>query len=186
VFSQDESRFGLLTVRRRRLTACSIQPVGPVQHVFEWFYVYGVEEDSRQYLRRLVHPHNAALRHALRPLRRQPPPVMLAVRWEPVRGCWTSAIVPPFRPRFPLGQLVVTPGALAALAESEQSPMEFVRWHHQGDWGEVPEEDRQENEYAVTHGFRLVSAYTLRTGVRIWIITEADRSATTILLPSEY
>ena len=51
VFSQDESRFGLLTVRRRRLTACGVQPVGPVQHVFEWFYVYGaVAPDHRRAL----------------------------------------------------------------------------------------------------------------------------------------
>jgi hypothetical protein len=145
-----------------------------------------VADDSRPYIKRLVHPHNPALRNALRPLRRHPPAVTLAVRWEAAHGSWVSAMVRPFQPRFPLGQLVATPGALAALAESGHSPLEFVRRHQQGDWGEVPEEDRQENEYSVTHGFRLLSAYTLRTGIRMWIITEADRSATTILLPSEY
>jgi hypothetical protein len=64
--------------------------------------------------------------------------------------------------------------------------MQFMARHQAGDWGEVPQEDRQENEFSLQHGFRLLSAYTLNTEVRIWIITEADRSATTILLPSEY
>jgi hypothetical protein len=54
------------------------------------------------------------------------------------------------------------------------------------EWGEVPEEDKQENEFSVQHGFRLMSAYTTSAGKKIWIITEADRSATTILLPREY
>jgi hypothetical protein len=145
-----------------------------------------VAEDSRPYIRRLVHPQNPALRSALRPLRGHPPAVTLAVRWEAARGSWVSAIVRPFQPKFPLGQLVATPGALAAFAESGHSPLEFVRRHQEGDWGEVPEEDRQENEFSVAQGFRLLSAYTLRTGIRIWIITEPDRSATTILLPEEY
>jgi len=55
-----------------------------------------------------------------------------------------------------------------------------------GDWGEVPEEDKQENEFSVEHGFRILSAYTTSAGDRIWILTEADRSATTTMLPSEY
>ena len=55
-----------------------------------------------------------------------------------------------------------------------------------GDWGEVPEEDKRENEFSVQQGFRILSAYTTSAGERIWIITEADRSATTILLPDEY
>ena len=58
--------------------------------------------------------------------------------------------------------------------------------HLSGDWGEVDEHDRQENESGLRNQFRLMSVYTLRTGVKIWIITEADRSATTILLPEEY
>jgi hypothetical protein len=120
-----------------------------------------VAEESRRYLKRLVHPHNPALRQALRPLRRHPPAVTLAVRWEAAHGCWVSALVRPFQPKFPLGRLVATRGALAALAESGQSLMEFVRRHQEGDWGEVPEEDRRENDYSVTHGFRLLSAYTL-------------------------
>jgi hypothetical protein len=145
-----------------------------------------IAENSQSYLKRLVQPDNNALRKALRPLRRHPPSVTLAVRWEAEQGYWVSAVVRPFQPKFPLGQLVSTRGALAALAESGHSPLEFVRRHQEGDWGEVPEEDQQENEVSLQQGFRLLSAYTLRTGVRIWLITEADRSATTILLPGEY
>ena len=57
-------------------------------------------------------------------------------------------------------------------------------WHVNGDWGDMPEEDKQENEFSIQHGFRIFSAYTTSAGERIWIITEADRSATTILLPT--
>jgi hypothetical protein len=89
-------------------------------------------------------------------------------------------------PKFPLGQLVATPGALQAMAESGEDPLTFVVRHQSGDWGEVPAEDAQENEFSLQHGFRLLSAYTLTTGVKIWLITEADRSATTILRPEEY
>jgi len=58
--------------------------------------------------------------------------------------------------------------------------------HLTGDWGEVDDHDRRENELSVVQGFRLLSAYTLSNGTKLWIITEADRSATTLLLPSEY
>jgi len=88
--------------------------------------------------------------------------------------------------RFALGRVVATPGALAALEEAPQSPLEFLARHASGDWGEIDEHDRQENEFSLAHGFRLLSVYTLSTGARIWIITEADRSITTLLLPSEY
>lgn len=88
--------------------------------------------------------------------------------------------------RFPLGQVVATPGALQALTDAGDSPASFLRRHVVGDWGELDEEDRQENERSVSDGCRLLSAYTTSTGIRIWIITEADRSATTLLLPSEY
>jgi hypothetical protein len=88
--------------------------------------------------------------------------------------------------RFPLGRIVATPGALAALEEAGESPGTFLKRHVTGDWGEVDEHDRQENEFSVAHGFRLLSAYTVTNGTKLWIITEADRSATTILLPSEY
>jgi hypothetical protein len=88
--------------------------------------------------------------------------------------------------RFQLGQVVATPGALQALEEAGQEPVEFLRRHQSGDWGELGKEDRRENELSLKEGFRLMSAYRTRRGVRLWIITEADRSATTILLPDEY
>jgi hypothetical protein len=87
---------------------------------------------------------------------------------------------------FPLGQIVATPGALAALEDAGQTPLELLRRHAAGDWGELDEHDRQENEFSLRRGFRLLSAYTLTNGTRIWIITEADRSVTIFLLPSEY
>ncbi len=87
---------------------------------------------------------------------------------------------------FSLGQIVATPGALRALQKAEQEPHEFLDRHVNGDWGEVPEEDKKENEFSVQHGFRILSAYTTSAGDRIWLLTEADRSATTFLLPDEY
>jgi hypothetical protein len=87
---------------------------------------------------------------------------------------------------FPLGRVVATPGALRALEKAEQAPQEFLARHVSGDWGDIPAEDRQENELALTRALRIVSAYTTSTGERLWIITEADRSATTFLLPEEY
>lgn len=92
----------------------------------------------------------------------------------------------PIIPRFALGQLAITTGARDALTESEQSPNEFLQRHANGDWGELDEYDRRENELSIRDGFRILSAYRTRLGSRLWIITEADRSATTILLPEEY
>ncbi len=66
------------------------------------------------------------------------------------------------------------------------SPFELVRRHAAGDWGDLCSEDRRENVYAIRCGFRLLSTYVLSTGERVWIITEADRTVTTVLLPSEY
>jgi hypothetical protein len=90
------------------------------------------------------------------------------------------------RPKFDLRKLVATPGALDALTDAGQSPMEFVSRHLRGDFGEVCEEDRQANEDALRHDERLLSVYRTAKGVKIWIITEADRSSTCILLPGEY
>ncbi len=87
---------------------------------------------------------------------------------------------------FPLGQIVATPGALDSLEEANQTPIEFLRRHQSGDWGIVPEEDKQENDFSVNNGLRILSAYELNTKVKIWLITEADRSVTTFLLPQEY
>jgi hypothetical protein len=88
--------------------------------------------------------------------------------------------------RFSLGHVVATPGALSAFQKAEQLPAEFLDRHVNGDWGDVPEEDQHENEVAVEQGFRILSAYTTSAGDRIWVLTEADRSATIILLPEEY
>jgi hypothetical protein len=88
--------------------------------------------------------------------------------------------------RFPPGRIVATPGALAALAEAGESPDIFLKRHFIGDWGEVDEHDRRENELSIVQGFRLLSSYTLSNETKLWIITEADRSVTTLLLPSEY
>jgi Protein of unknown function (DUF2958) len=89
-------------------------------------------------------------------------------------------------PKFSLGQVVATPGAVEALERNRQHPTSFMRRHIRGDWGELDAHDVAENEYALAHGVRLLSAYTLKDGTRIWIITEADRSTTTVLLPEEY
>ena len=90
------------------------------------------------------------------------------------------------KPLFDLGQLVATPGALAALEKSGQSPMAFLSRHVRGDWGELSEDDRKENQFSLEKGFRLLSSYQTNAGERVWVITEADRSHTTILLPDEY
>ena len=81
---------------------------------------------------------------------------------------------------------MATPGALAALERAKQEPREFLDRHVAGDWGEVPQEDKVENEVSVLNGYRVLSAYRTKLGERLWILTEADRSLTTILLPEEY
>ena len=88
--------------------------------------------------------------------------------------------------RFALGETLITPGAQEALENSGETAIHFLRRHMSCDWGEISEDDAQENELALREGFRLLSAYRTSKGQKIWIITEADRSATTILLPSEY
>ena len=91
------------------------------------------------------------------------------------------------KPLFSLGQAVVaTPGALEALEEAGQNAFEFLVRHQRGDWGTVPEEDKAENDFSVSRNLRILSAYELKTGVKIWVISEADRSVTTCLLPQEY
>ena len=89
-------------------------------------------------------------------------------------------------PRFALGRVVATPGALKALRQAGQSSYELLRRHASGDWGDVSPDDVRENELSVGQGFRIISSYRLPTAATIWIITEADRSATTLLLPAEY
>ncbi len=90
---------------------------------------------------------------------------------------------------FPLGQVVATPGALDALAGVGRTPAEFLERHAAGDWGDVGREDAAENALSLARGFRLLSVYRYDPAdpeAKVWIITEADRSSTSLLLPSEY
>ncbi len=145
-----------------------------------------IAQESTQYLRVLPHPRIGRMRDALLPLLQNLPAVTLALAWYPENQCWVSQIVDPRVPLFPLGLVVGTQGAVSALEKAEQGPQEFLDRHVRGDWGEVPEADKRENEYSLQYGFRIHSAYTTTAGDRIWVITEEDRSATTLLLPEEY
>ena len=87
---------------------------------------------------------------------------------------------------FSLGQIVATPGALEALEEARQAPLHLLNRHLIGDWGDLDKEDIKANNDALIYGDRLFSAYRLTTGEKVWIITEADRSSTCILLPEDY
>ena len=88
--------------------------------------------------------------------------------------------------RFLLGETYITPGAEEALMMAGQTGIEFLRRHMSGDFGELADEDAQENELSLQEGFRLLSAYRTAKGQKLWIITEADRTSTTVLLPDEY
>jgi hypothetical protein len=88
--------------------------------------------------------------------------------------------------RFELGRLVMTPGAIEALEEAGQSPQEMISRHARLEQGELCDEDHRENLFSVDKHLRIFSAFKTANGVKIWVITEADRSATTLLLPDEY
>ena len=95
------------------------------------------------------------------------------------------------QPAFPLGRVTATPGALACLEAALRPPHALLARHAAGDWGDLPEADRQLNDQALKTGDRLLSAYSLTEARTIWIITEAEdasgqRAATTLLLPEEY
>ena len=121
------------------------------------------------------------------------------VNWQEIAGSWLddfcpeppseepeaqAPIAPTAEPLFPLGRVVATPGALDAIpADSITSA---IYRHERGDWGLVCEQDRAENEFSLKEGLRLMSVYETTSGIRFWIITEADRCATTVLLPDEY
>lgn len=81
---------------------------------------------------------------------------------------------------------MATPGALRACDESQTNPVQLLRRHVTGDWGDLEAEDRAANNAALVSGARILSAYSLATDERLWIITEADRASTTLLLPMEY
>lgn len=87
---------------------------------------------------------------------------------------------------FSLGQIFLTVGAKEALEESGQNAFDFLSRHQTGDWGDLCEEDKQENDFSVKEGFRILSAYKTNSGERIYVITEADRSSSCLLLPEEY
>jgi hypothetical protein len=90
----------------------------------------------------------------------------------------------PLSAKFTLGHVVATPNALANL--TPQDVQRALRRHAVGDWGDLCEEDRRENELSLLQGFRLLSAYHAANGIKFWVITEADRSVTTVLLPEDY
>ena len=88
--------------------------------------------------------------------------------------------------RFPLGRVVATPGAIEALEQASINGFELLSRHHRGDWGDLSEDDKAENEFSVDKYLRIFSSYRISDDEKVWIITEADRSVTTLLLPSEY
>jgi hypothetical protein len=103
-----------------------------------------------------------------------------------LRGEYGVGRIQSVKSLFTLGQVVATPGALAALEKADHQPGDFLARHANGDWGEVPSEDVKDNEFSLKHGFRLLSAYRTSAGDKIRVITEADRSSTCLLLPEEY
>jgi len=100
--------------------------------------------------------------------------------WTLTKKIW-SDLMPP---QFSLGHVVATPGALELLQGESIWP--YIARHARGDWGDLGHADIKENELSLKHGYRLLSAYNLPSGERIWINTEADRSSTCVLLPEEY
>ncbi|MGA8037216.1 MAG: hypothetical protein WB985_14710 [Candidatus Acidiferrales bacterium] len=90
------------------------------------------------------------------------------------------------QPLFSLGQVVATPRALAALQKAGQGPQDFLSRHARGGWGDLCEEDRGENQFSLERGLQLLSSYQTLAGVKLYVITESDRSATTILFPEDY
>lgn len=92
----------------------------------------------------------------------------------------------PAKALFPLGHLVATPAALAALERTGENAQTFLQRHITRDWGDLSQQDKQENDCSIDIPLRLLSAYTLTDETKIWIITEADRSSTCVLLPDDY
>jgi hypothetical protein len=86
---------------------------------------------------------------------------------------------------FSLGRTLATPAARDELSELNYSPLDLLRRHMSGDWSEMDADDQKSNREAITKDSRVFSAYTIQS-TKFWVITEADRSSTTILLPSEY
>jgi len=99
-------------------------------------------------------------------------------------ACEPRDVLPSGINKFEHGLLAATPGAIEAVSRAEM--LAAIRRHLSGDWGEVLESDRAENDLSLREGFRILSVYRTLAGVKFWIITEADRSTTTVLLPEEY
>ncbi len=91
-----------------------------------------------------------------------------------------------FEPQFTCGALVFTPGVDALVRSKQINPFHYFGRHLCGDWGNICDEDRQANADALISGARLLSSYLIEPELKLWIITEADRSVTTLLLPEEY
>lgn len=155
-----------------------------------------IDEASLSHVQPMDNPMAHLLHDALLTLLIYPPVPKFLMSWHNPTHFWQSTFhtvkatcvspSPRRKPLFPLGQVVATPGALEALTEAGQLPQEFLHRHVTGDWGTLPPEDVQANEASLKTGARLFSSYTTHQGVKIWVITEWDRSATTLLLPSEY
>lgn len=151
-----------------------------------------IGEDSRAFVRPVRLPDAEAFQAVLMPFLDQLPNPRLELSWDRQRKLWRSRFrldpegVVPGQPRFHLGEIVATPGAAAALLEANQSPATLLHRHVTGDWGTLPEEDIAENELSVRKGFRILSRYVLSSEETLYVITEHDRSVTTLLLPSEY
>lgn len=90
------------------------------------------------------------------------------------------------RVRLPLGRLLATPAAVDAMQSAGASIFALVNRHACGDWGDLSEADREQNDLSVVAGRRVLSCYPLGGELKVWIITDADRSTTTLLLPEEY
>ncbi len=108
------------------------------------------------------------------------------LREEGQEPAWCQMSNQPLKPLFPLGQTVMTVGAIEALQQANQDPAILLKRHQHGDWGELDAEDAAENLRSVKAGLRLLSSYPLPTEEKIWVITEWDRSVSTLLRPSEY
>lgn len=157
-----------------------------------------VEQASLLHVRPVPGGFTPILQQVLSRLLLHPPAPQLDVSWDATQRLWVSTfhqasqIDTPTEnknqrlPRFALGQVVATPGALEALEEAGQLSQEFLHRHIVGDWGELDEHDREANERAVRGGDRIFSSYLTKKGTKLWVITEYDRSVTTLLLPSEY
>ena len=89
-------------------------------------------------------------------------------------------------PRFELGRIFATPAALEVIANTRVSIIDLLIRHVRGDWGDLSESDREQNELSIDAGLRLLSSYVLPGGQTVWVITEWDRSSTTFLLPGDY